>query len=127
MLEDGSSNPIHEARRRARDKLMVDTKKQVMKESRMMERTRSALMREIRAEAKELRLIDKIKKMRQEKDSRNEKVHRQNFGATDSELSDRCAAERMQEGRTKPKPKDRSVSSRLGRRGRQRRGPTRTS
>ena len=113
MFKDGRSIPTNEARRRARDKLLVETKKQVMKESRMIERTRSALMRETRAGAKELRLLDEMKKMRQDKDRRIMEVLRQNFGATDDDLCDRCAAERTQEGRTKAKPRDRSVSPRL--------------
>ena len=70
VLEDGSCISIHEAMRRARDKVFVETKNQVIRESRMMERTRSALMREIRVEAKELRLITEMKKVRHEKDSR---------------------------------------------------------
>ena len=50
---------------------------------------------------------NEMKKMRQEKDSTIKEVLRQNFGATDNDLCDRCAAERTQDGRTKAKPKDR--------------------
>ena len=63
----------------------------------MIETTRSALMREIRAGARGARLIDDMKKMRKEKDSRIEEVLRQNFGATNNDLCNRCAVERMQD------------------------------
>ena len=63
--------------------------------------------------AKELRLIDKMKKMRHEKDSRIEDVLRQISGATDEDLWDRCAAGRTEKGKGQAKPKDRSVSPRL--------------
>ena len=55
VLPDGTSIPIKEWRRReARDEIQRETKKPVMKESRILERTRCALMREIRSGAKEL-------------------------------------------------------------------------
>ena len=50
----------------------METKKQVINESRMMERMKSALMREIRAGAKEIWLFNEMMTMRQEKDSRIE-------------------------------------------------------
>ena len=44
-------------RREARDDLLRETRKQVKKESKMLEKTKSALMREINTGANEIRLI----------------------------------------------------------------------
>ena len=46
--KDESTTPINEARGRARDKILVETKTPVRKETRMMERTKAALVKEIR-------------------------------------------------------------------------------
>ena len=72
---------------------MKETRKQVIKESRLIEMTRSPLMREIRSGAKEIRLMDKMKMMRQEKDSRIKEVLRQIFGAMNDKSFNRCILE----------------------------------
>ena len=46
--KDESTTPINEARGWARDNILVETKTPVRKETRMMERTKAALMKEIR-------------------------------------------------------------------------------
>ena len=65
----------------ARDVILRETKRQVIKESRILERTRSALMREIRSGATEFQPMDVMKVMRQEKDNRIEQVLQQISGA----------------------------------------------
>ena len=85
---------------------MKETRKQVIKESRFIEMTRSPLMREIRSGAKELRLMDKMKMMRQEKDSRIKEVLRQIFGAMNDDRCNRC----ILEDRGAATPRSRSVS-----------------
>ena len=107
MLPDGTSILIQEWRRReARDEILRESRKQVMKDSMMLERTRSALMREIRSGAKELRLMEKMKIMRQEKDSRIEEVLHQISGAISN---DRC----ISEDRGTVRPRRRSVCPRM--------------
>ena len=91
----------------------METKRQARKETRVMERTKAALIKEIREGAKELRLLDEMRRLRHAKDKRIEKVRRHNFKATDTDLCNWCTVERMQEGRTKAKPRYRLVSSRL--------------
>ena len=54
-----------------------------------------------------------MKRMRQNKDMRIEEVLGPNFGAIDNDLCNRCAAERMQDGRTMARPMYRLVSSRM--------------
>ena len=53
-------------------KLMAETKKQVRKETRMLERTKVALIKEIREGAKKLRLLDEMKRLRHKKEKRIE-------------------------------------------------------
>ena len=64
-----------------------------MKESRILERTRFALMREIKSGAKELRLLDAMKIMRKKKDSRIEEVLHQISRAMNNDRCDRCISE----------------------------------
>ena len=78
-----------------------------------MEREKNTLIREIWEGAKELRLFDEMKRLRNVKDKRMEEVLRQNFQATDSDFCDRCVEERMKEGRIKVKSRSRSASPRL--------------
>ena len=54
---------MHEARRRAREKLLAETNKKVRKEARIKERTKSALMKETQ---EGVRPIDEMKRMRQD-------------------------------------------------------------
>ena len=63
---------------------------------RVMERTKAALIWEIREGAKELRYFDEMKRLRNIKNKRIEEVLMQNFQATNSDLYDRCTEERMQ-------------------------------
>ena len=53
---------MHKTRRKARDDLLDETKRQAKNETRVMERTRAALIREIREGAKKLRLFDEMKR-----------------------------------------------------------------
>ena len=92
---------------------MDKTKRQAKKETRVMEMTKATLIRGIREGTKELRLYDKMKRLRNVKDKRTEEVLGQSFQATDSELCDRCGEERMQEDLIKVKSRSRSAFHRL--------------
>ena len=82
---------------------MDKTKRQAKKETRVMERTKGALTRDIR------------------EDKKIEEVRRQNFQASNYDLCDRCTAERLKEDRS-PRlgwlPPGWRPGSRLGRLGR---------
>ena len=75
----GCTTPMHEARRRAREELLAEANRKVRKEARIMEMTKAALMKEIQEGVRDFRVIDKIKRMRQDEDMRIEECVRQNF------------------------------------------------
>ena len=77
----------------ARDDILRETKKQVMKESKMLERTKLALMREIHAGAQEVRLMDEPKMKKVEKNNRINKLVQDIAGAEEDDRCNRCRAE----------------------------------
>ena len=79
-----------------------------------MERTKAALIREIREGAKELIIFDKMRKLKTIKGKRIEEDLRQNFQETDTDLCDQCTADqRRKEDRTRRGARSRSVYPRL--------------
>ena len=60
----------------ARDDLLSETRRQVKKKKQALERTKAALIQEIREGAKELQLFEELKKLRRAKDRRMENVIR---------------------------------------------------
>ena len=72
---------------------MAETKKQVRKETRVLEMTNIALIGENREGAEELRLLEELKRIQREKDKRTEEVLKKNFGDTEDDLCDRYSEE----------------------------------